>query len=40
MTSWHQLPADEALAAQQTTPEGLSGEDAAERLARYGPTRL
>ena len=24
MTSWHQLPADEALAAQQTTPEGLS----------------
>jgi magnesium-transporting ATPase (P-type) len=40
MTSWHQLPADEALAAQQTTPEGLSGEDAAERLARYGPNRL
>jgi magnesium-transporting ATPase (P-type) len=38
--SWHQLPADEVLAAQQTTPEGLSGEDAAERLVRYGPNRL
>ena len=38
--SWHQLPADEALAMQQTSPAGLSPEEAARRLAEHGPNRL
>ncbi len=37
---WHQLPADEALAAQKTTPDGLTAEEAARRLADHGPNRL
>ena len=37
---WHQLPADEALAAQQTSPAGLSPAEAARRLASHGPNRL
>ncbi|MCR4297749.1 MAG: cation-transporting P-type ATPase [Gallionella sp.] len=38
--SWHQLPAEEALAAQQTTTAGLTGAEAARRLAEHGPNRL
>jgi len=38
--SWHQLPADDALAAQQTSPAGLSAEEAARRLAEHGPNLL
>ena len=37
---WHQLTADEALAAQQTTTAGLSAAEAARRLASHGPNRL
>ena len=37
---WHQLPADEALAAQQTGSAGLSAEEAERRLAEHGPNRL
>ncbi|OGT00419.1 MAG: carbonate dehydratase [Gallionellales bacterium RIFCSPLOWO2_02_FULL_59_110] len=37
---WHQLPADEALAAQKTTRDGLTVEEAARRLAEHGPNRL
>lgn len=33
---WHQLSADEALAAQQTASRGLGTEEAARRLA-YTP---
>ena len=38
--SWHQLSADEALAAQQSGPAGLSAAEAARRLAAHGPNRL
>jgi magnesium-transporting ATPase (P-type) len=38
--SWHQLPADESLAAQKSTTAGLSSEDAAQRLAEHGPNLL
>lgn len=38
--SWHQLQADEALAAQQTTVSGLNADEAARRLAEQGPNRL
>jgi len=38
--SWHQLAADDALAAQKTTPDGLTTEEAARRLAEHGPNRL
>ncbi len=37
---WHQLPTDEALAAWQSTVDGLSAEEAARRLASHGPNRL
>ncbi|MDP2759106.1 MAG: HAD-IC family P-type ATPase [Sideroxyarcus sp.] len=38
--SWHQLSADEALAAQQTGHAGLAAAEAARRLAEHGPNRL
>lgn len=38
--SWHQLPVDKSLAAQKTSPTGLSSEEAARRLAEHGPNRL
>lgn len=37
---WHQLQADDALAAQQTTATGLGADEAARRLAAHGPNRL
>lgn len=37
---WHQLPADEALAAQKSTTVGLSPEEAARRFAEHGPNRM
>jgi magnesium-transporting ATPase (P-type) len=37
---YHALTAAEALAATEAGPAGLSGAEAAERLARHGPNRL
>ncbi|MFP5460265.1 MAG: cation-transporting P-type ATPase [Gammaproteobacteria bacterium] len=37
---WHATEADAVLAAFDGTPHGLSREEAARRLARYGPNRL
>ncbi len=37
---WHAMALGEVFAALGTTPEGLSAEDAAARLARYGPNQL
>ncbi|HTK60695.1 MAG TPA: HAD-IC family P-type ATPase [Candidatus Baltobacteraceae bacterium] len=37
---WHALTADEALAKLGTDPEGLSAEQAADRLAEEGPNEL
>jgi len=39
-TAWHALTAEEALAKLATGPEGLSPEEAAERLAEHGPNEL
>jgi magnesium-transporting ATPase (P-type) len=38
--SWHQIPATEALSAQQSSASGLSEEEVARRLAEHGPNRL
>ncbi len=38
--TWHQLAAEDALAAQHTTASGLNTEEAARRLAEHGPNRL
>jgi magnesium-transporting ATPase (P-type) len=38
--SWHALAPEEALARVQSTPKGLSAEEARQRLARYGPNVL
>jgi Ca2+-transporting ATPase len=38
--SWHSLSVDEALAALSSTKEGLSREEARQRLARFGPNEL
>ncbi|MEF8702658.1 MAG: cation-transporting P-type ATPase [Candidatus Accumulibacter sp. UW26] len=38
--SWHQIPAAEALSAQQSSDSGLSEEEVARRLAEHGPNRL
>jgi len=40
LTDPHALPAATCLAELETTPDGLSGADAARRLAQYGPNRL
>ncbi|GAB4388115.1 MAG: cation-transporting P-type ATPase [Thermodesulfovibrionales bacterium] len=37
---WYRLPAGEALDRLGATARGLSGEEARERLARFGPNRL
>lgn len=39
-TKWFQLPADRVMAALETTTEGLTDEQAAERLSRYGRNEL
>jgi hypothetical protein len=39
-TAWHSLSAAEALSVQESRPEGLSGAEAAERLARHGPNHF
>ncbi|NIA68582.1 HAD-IC family P-type ATPase [Pelagibius litoralis] len=39
-TAWHSLSPAEALAAQESGPNGLSEEEAAARLRRYGANRL
>ncbi len=37
---WHALSVEEALAAQETSTEGLSRDEARRRLARFGPNEL
>ncbi len=39
-TQWHSLDAQEALQRLNVSPEGLTSEEAAERLISYGPNRL
>lgn len=39
-TPWHALPGAAALARLDATAEGLTGAEAAARLARHGPNRL
>ena len=38
--AWHAIPPEEALKRLETGRDGLSAEEAAERLARHGPNRL
>src|SRR5687767_9660545 len=38
--AWHEMTAEEALHALDTTPAGLSPADAAARLQRFGPNTL
>src|SRR4051794_15374717 len=38
--AWHATPAPEVAAELAAGPEGLTSDDARERLARYGPNRL
>ncbi|MCG8544859.1 MAG: cation-transporting P-type ATPase [Alphaproteobacteria bacterium] len=38
--SWHAVPADETMAAQASSPSGLTDADVRERLSRFGPNRL
>ncbi|HUX86124.1 MAG TPA: cation-transporting P-type ATPase, partial [Chloroflexota bacterium] len=38
--SWHQMTVGEAFSRLGTRPEGLSPEEAARRLAQFGPNRL
>jgi Ca2+-transporting ATPase len=38
--AWHTSPVEEVLARVATTPAGLSGAEAAQRLATYGPNEL
>jgi magnesium-transporting ATPase (P-type) len=40
LSYWHTLSAEEALAKQQSATSGLSDEEAAKRLAEFGPNRL
>jgi P-type Ca2+ transporter type 2C len=40
MANWHQITAAEALQELKTRPAGLTAEEAAERLQRYGPNEL
>ena len=37
---WHTQSAKTVLESHETTPDGLSGEEAGNRLARHGPNRL
>ncbi len=39
-SAWHARTQDEALAGLESTLQGLSGEEAARRLAEHGPNRL
>jgi len=37
---WHTFAAEDALAALDSSPDGLKGEEPATRLKRYGPNRV
>ncbi|CAM4121610.1 HAD-IC family P-type ATPase [Kerstersia similis] len=37
---WHAMPVEQVLAHWRSSPDGLDGEQAAERLQAYGPNRL
>ncbi len=37
---WHTLSADDVVLHAETSPEGLTDEDAEERLAKYGPNAI
>jgi len=39
-TPWHTLSTDEVLAKLQSSLDGLTNEEAARRLAEYGPNEL
>ena len=39
-TPWHALSTDEVLAKLQSSLDGLTNEEAARRLAEYGPNEL
>lgn len=39
-TAWHALPGESALERLDSSPEGLSNDEAQSRLQRYGPNRL
>jgi Ca2+-transporting ATPase len=39
-TLWHTLSVESALESLESSPEGLSGEEAARRLIEYGPNEL
>ncbi|MBP1725641.1 MAG: Cation transporter/ATPase, N-terminus, partial [Deltaproteobacteria bacterium] len=39
-TEWYALPVDEALKQLESSPEGLSQDEAARRLERFGPNTL
>jgi P-type Ca2+ transporter type 2C len=39
-TPWHTLSTDEALTRLQSSLDGLTNEEAARRLAEYGPNEL
>ena len=36
----YELSAEEVLQQQNSTPEGLSAQEAAKRLSQYGPNKL
>ena len=38
--AWHSRTKEEAFAGLESTPQGLSAEEAARRLATHGPNRL
>ncbi len=40
MKEYYSLSAEDVIAEQKTSPEGLTGKEAAERLEKYGPNRL
>ena len=40
MTDWYRLSADETLSELGSRPEGLSNEEAQQRLAEHGPNEL
>ena len=39
-TLWYTMPVEEVWKQLETSPEGLSREEAARRLERYGPNTL
>ena len=38
--SWHTMGFDEVIRDQNTSPDGLSASEAAQRLIKYGPNKI